>query len=391
MTNQNLKKPGPDAELHSKKLYQHIAEKIKQSHGQQIPFNEFMNEALYAPGLGYYTAGAHKFGAQGDFVTAPEISPLFSRCLAKQCAEALKNIPQGSLLEFGAGSGKMAADLLLYLEKLNHLPEHYFILEVSADLKQRQQVYLKKTCISLFDRFVWLDTLPEHFSGVMLANEVIDAMPVNMFHYDKNKLQECYITLNKDKLDWRLDEPSDALQKAFNHLQNEADMTQWHTPYQSEISLMAPAWINSLADSLKQGVIFLIDYGFVRREYYHPQRNQGTLMCHYQHHAYTDPLKHVGIQDITAHVDFTAIVEAAIKNNLDIEGFVTQADFLLSCGITDLLSDIKDPADLHNAKQAIKKLTLPSEMGEFFKVLGLSKNFEGALMGFENNDISHKL
>jgi len=350
-----------------------------------IPFAEFMRLALYAPGLGYYSAGLQKFGKQGDFITAPEISPLFSQCIAKQCQQVLTLIGDGDIVEFGAGSGSMAAEILQSLQKNHTLPKHYYIIELSAELKQRQHKQLKTTLPDLINRVVWLDQLPQQdFRGIILANEVLDAMPVHKFKYERG-LKEYYVDWQQGNFVWQL-QPADAqLTTAVHHLN-----IQFNHAYNSEINLMLKPWISSLANVLSQGIILLIDYGYPRHEYYHPQRSMGTLRCHHQHQASDDPLVNVGEQDITAHVDFTAIAEAAVASELQISGYTNQANFLLSCGLTDLA--LQQPCDKQfNTAQQMKQLTLPSEMGEIFKVIGLNKRFDDPLLGFRLNNKQHTL
>ncbi len=390
MINQNSTKLPITSKLeqtHSKTLCAQIKQQIEVA-GGAVSFAEFMQQALYSPGLGYYSAGQTKLGAQGDFITAPELSPLFGHTIAKQCNEVLANLSQKNLLELGAGTGKLASDILTYLKQINKLPDKYFILEVSADLKQRQQQLLQKIHPELMDRVHWLSSLPNNFCGVILANEVIDAMPVHLFHWDNQQLQELMVSYDKN-FSWQLGPANKALQQAFLHLTNELDLNNWQTPYTSEVNLLLKSWVTSLADCLAKGVILLIDYGFPRHEYYHPQRNQGTLMCHYRHHAHTDPLTLVGLQDITAHVDFTVVAEAGTQAGLTLEGFTNQASFLLNNGLTTLI-----PAETEknlSIKSAIKKLTHPHEMGELFKAIGFSKNYVEELTGFSNNDQSHRL
>lgn len=357
------------AEQHSAKALQNILNEIR-AHGP-LDFARFMQLALYAPGLGYYSAGNVKFGEAGDFVTAPELSPLFSYCLAEQAAQVLAKIPGGAILELGAGSGVMARDVLLHLQKLKCLPEKYFILEVSADLRARQQECLKKfSCVE------WLNAWPKNFCGVVLANEVLDAMPVKRFCYD-HELLECFITEKKGELDWLIEKPTPELVKAAENLEFSS------SPYLSEINCALPAWFKSLSENLTQGVALFVDYGFPRAEFYHPQRNQGSLMCHFRHRAHDNPLINVGIQDITAHVDFTAVAEAADAAGFDILGYCNQAMFLLSCGLEKLISTEADLLTNYNAAQKIKTLTLPSEMGELVKVIAVGKNFDSELLGFE--------
>ncbi|OHB92325.1 MAG: hypothetical protein A2Z57_13095, partial [Planctomycetes bacterium RIFCSPHIGHO2_12_39_6] len=370
---ENLPEPDPEASAHSKKLCNYINQKIA-SAKSAIPFAEFMELALYTPGLGYYSAGAHKIGRAGDFITAPELSPLFSYCLANQCAQILPNLINGNILELGAGSGKMAGDILSHLEKINCLPNHYYILEISADLKARQQAFIKQAYPHFLSKIIWLDTLPNNFIGIILANEVLDAMPVTIFNWQENTLAEYYVGIDQNNhYTWLLKPASNALQDAFKEITNEININSWFLPYNSEINLLLPGWLSSLNHCLEQGILLLIDYGFPLHEYYHPQRNQGTLMCHYQHRAHSNPLILVGLQDITSHVNFTAVTQFAIQAGLGLEGYVSQANFLFNTGLLELIKTYQEPDSL-NFNSAIKILTLPSEMGELFKVIGFSKN-----------------
>lgn len=385
--------PRPDAHAltHSETLVAKIHDEIARQ--GPICFARYMQLALYEPGLGYYSAGARKFGAGGDFITAPELSPLFSQCLAKQCQQILVELGGGDILEFGAGSGAMAADLLLALEALDCLPKYYFILEVSADLKQRQKMLLTQRAAHLLDRIVWLETLPtQTITGVILANEVMDAMPIHRFYWSNATIQEYYVTLDNDTLAWQLTTPcDDNLTTRVNQIQSYWADHEAH--YSSEINLLLPAWIKSLSDILKKGLILLIDYGFPRHEFYHPDRNQGTLMCHYRHRAHDNPLFLPGLQDITAHVDFTAVAEAAVESGLAIAGFTTQAAFLFSCGLAEIaaISAYNSATQQWATANQIKQLTLPSEMGEFFKVIALTQSFATPLLGFTLQNMKHRL
>ena len=381
--------PPPDAGqlAHSEALQAHIREVVA-AEGGHIDFAHFMELALYAPGLGYYSAGSRKFGEAGDFVTAPEVSSLFSRSLARQCHEVLSRIG-GDILEFGAGSGTMAADILAELEALDTLPEHYFILEISADLRQRQRETINEKIPQLAERVVWLDALPESFEGVVLGNEVLDAMPVHRFRIDDGEPRELVVVWDGER--FALDESAvdAALYTRLQALQTEFALDEG---YESEINLMAEEWVAGLGGWLKRGVALLIDYGFPRTEYYHPQRSGGTLMCHYRHRAHDDALTLIGLQDITAHVDFTAMAEAAVGAGLSVRGFANQANFLIGCGLTEILAaeegDTRTPLSL---AAEVKTLTLPAEMGELFKVIALTKGWEGGLRGFALRDERSRL
>lgn len=382
----NLPLPDSFALEHSKKLLEVIRQEIVANKGK-ISFSRYMQLALYAPGLGYYSAGLTKLGEKGDFVTAPEISPLFAQCLAQQCLQVLSMLKQGQILEFGAGTGIMAAELLKTLERQNSLPEKYLILEISAELRQRQQQLLQKRLPHLFDRIEWIDSLPKNFSGIVIANEILDAMPVDRFRIDQQVIHEFYVGFDGENLIWQLDKANSNLQNNITGLQIE----RTGDFYDSEINSLLSPWIASVSDCLTQGLVLLIDYGFPRAEYYHPDRSMGTLMCHYRHFAHTDPLILTGLQDITAHVDFTAVAEAAAENQLKVAGFTSQAAFLLSCGLLDL---VQSSSTLEQIKlsQQIQKLTSPNEMGELFKVMALTKGLDEVnLQGFALQDQRHRL
>ncbi len=391
---QNLPSPDPEAVIHSEKLQNLLREEILNK-GGSISFARFMELALYAPGLGYYVAGAQKFGRGGDFVTAAEISPLFSKCLARQCQQIIqylcadgKALPE--ILEFGAGTGIMAADLLLELERLQALPSRYFILEISADLKERQQETFRAKIPHLLEKITWLNELPsEAFEGVVLANEVMDAMPVHRFRINSQGIQEFYVGWKEGEFILQLGQPEcSRLTQSVETLAIEFE----NEGYDSEINLLLPGWIKSVAQCLKRGVVFLIDYGFPQREYYHPDRSTGTLMCHYRHRAHTDPLHLVGLQDITAHVDFTAIADAAIENDLQVAGFTSQAAFLLGCGLMDVAAGVQDIYSQLKTSQQIQVLTSPNEMGELFKVMALTKGMGGfSCCGFSLQDQRYRL
>ncbi|MDX2218344.1 MAG: class I SAM-dependent methyltransferase [Burkholderiales bacterium] len=368
-----LPQPDADALAHSAALTANIRNAIEAA-GGWIGFDRFMDLALYAPGLGYYTAGARKFGPAGDFVTAPEISPLFGRCLARQIAEVLKQTG-GSVLELGPGSGKLAEDILAELAALRVLPDEYLLLEVSADLRERQRERLSTH--GEYSRMRWLDELPADFTGVILANEVLDVLPVHLVTYVEGWAFERGVALDaegafmwKDKLVESGPLVTLAPAIASKHLAGQPPMG-----YLTEISPQCAAWTRTLVQSLKRGAILLVDYGFRAAEYYHPSRTGGTLMCHYRHHAHPDPFFHPGLQDITAHVDFTAVADAGIEAGAEVLGYTTQAGFLLASGLATLLQEVdaSDPARYLPITTQAQRLISPAEMGEFFKVLGLGK------------------
>lgn len=385
-----LPAPTVEAQKHSQQLSNLIQQTIKDQKGW-ISFSEFMRLALYAPSLGYYSAGSQKFGDSknggGDFVTAPQISPLFAQTLTNQILQVL-NLTLGNILELGAGTGRLAADILLTLADMNAAPANYFILEVSDHLRQVQLETLHKVLPEdLVKRVEWLSELPANFLGVILGNEVLDAIPVNIVNVKTDGIYERGITIDANEFAWQ-----DQLIKEPNLL---AVVSQLKLPegYLTEVCPPASALIASLARSLQKGIILMIDYGFSEREYYHPQRNQGTLMCHYQHYAHTDPLINVGLQDITAHVDFTRIAHAGVIHGLALSGFCSQAQFLMNCGILDLMSEVS-PHDISKyapLAAAAQKLLSPAEMGDLFKVIALGKNIDEPLIGFVSGDKSHTL
>ncbi len=371
----NLPQPSTDTREHSERVKKHILHQIQQHNGS-ISFADYMQICLYEPGLGYYSAGCEKFGPGGDFTTAPLISPLFAQCLGQQCQEVLQTLAPSNILELGAGNGKLAQDILDFLAKHQQLPDTYFILEVSAQLQQQQQKTLQKS--EHIDRIKWISALPQDFNGIILANEVMDAMPVELFHLNENGNHQLVVSQKNEEFCWQLSSPRST------HLKTQIDKIAKTLPkdvrssgYTSEFNTNLSPWIKSLASCLARGVILLIDYGFPEAEYYHPQRSTGTLMCHFQHHAHSHPLIYPGIQDITSHVDFTEVAAAATDNDLKILGYCSQGAFLLALGLLEKVNQ-KD----FEAKQQVKRLTMPHEMGELFKVIALGKNVEQSLLGF---------
>jgi SAM-dependent MidA family methyltransferase len=380
-----LKEPSPAAIAHSKLLSAKIIEKIN-LHGGKISFSDFMQQALYAPCLGYYSAGATKFGASGDFITAPELGSLFAKCVAKQCAEILQTLNSYTILEIGAGSGQLACDLFLALGQLNINLDNYLILELSADLKQRQQQKIKELCPQFYDRVQWLDQLPQQaINGIILANEVIDAMPVTRFCFTQNKLQEYYVIEKSSHFEYSLEPPNDELERAFSAANIGLYLEPNKSDYNSEINLWLQPWLKSLSTCLNSGAILLFDYGFPRSEYYHPQRDNGTLMCHYQHLAHSDPFFYPGLQDITAHVDFTAVAEAADLCALNVSGYTNLAGFLINCGINEF------PPSSSKQAQELNSLSSPAEMGELFKAMILTRMNSENFLGFSQFDKLHTL
>ncbi len=381
----SLPPPSEDARQHSDKLCAQIRAEIDMQ-GGWIPFSRFMELALYAPGLGYYAAGARKFGSSGDFTTAPEISSLFGRTLARQLSEIM-SASQPHILELGAGSGKLALDILTELDNIDQLPNTYSILEVSADLRERQQHLLHTSLPRLYSRIRWLDVLPENISGAVFGNEVLDALPVHLVCWANQQIFERGVVLTGSQFNWQ-----DKLLED-SPLRQLAQQISVPDGYCSEISPASRGLVASLCDRLRQGALLFIDYGFGAREFYHPQRMQGTLMCHYRHFAHDDPFFLPGLQDITAHVDFTAIAESAIDHGANLLGYTSQAHFLINGGIAELIRDISpdDPAAYLPLSSQIQKLTSPAEMGELFKVIALGKGMDQPLKNFLQGDMSRHL
>ena len=393
-----LPQPDTEAQAHSQALCETIVAAIDQA-GGWIPFSEFMALALYAPGLGYYSGGAHKFGAAGDFVTGPEMTPLFGRTLANTIAPILA-ASKPIVTEAGAGTGKLAGDLLQALEAMGQLPERYDILELSAELAERQRQHLQATVPHLMDRIHWLSGLPEQIEGVLVGNEVLDAMPVELVLWKDGHGQRLGVSFEPFEDGIRfVTKTGDTSPERAEHIRALAEKYQWPDDYTTEIPEAGPAWITTLAQKLTQGALLLIDYGFPRHEFYHHERTGGTLMCHYRHRAHPDPYYWPGLQDITAHVDFTAIAEAAFDAGLDVTGYCSQAGWLMDAGLLDLLA-AEQPADpghttpaLVRTQHAVQTLLSPAEMGEFFKVILLSKGLPANMRipGFIRSDRSHTL
>lgn len=388
--------PVPDREALavSQELSTRIAAEIAR-HGGWLSFARYMEMALYEPGLGYYSNPGQVFGAAGDFVTAPELTPLFGATLARQVSPWLKDPAlAGSgqvVLEVGGGSGMLAAQLLNALDNVGHHEVRYLILELSAERREHQRQTLKSLAPGLMDRVGWLETFPESFAGVVVANELLDAMPVQLFEWQADaeaELQEMGVTWVDGRFAWA-PRPADAvLTETVTALRNRLgpEGAQWHSPYRSEICPAQQAWMRTLADCMTAGVVMLLDYGFAAPEYYHPQRDQGTLMCHYRHRSHADPFLWPGLSDITAHVDFTALARAATAEGFSLVGYTSMAAFLLNAGLLDELADLpREPESFWFAQaQAVQQLISEAEMGELFKVIAFEKNLREAasVLGF---------
>lgn len=373
-----------DSAAHSRRTEAHLLQCMEQSEDGFLSFESWMTQALYAPGLGYYAAGNTKFGSSlptGDFTTAPEMTPVFGQVLARQVAQVLQETNTNTVLEFGAGTGALAASLLPALRELG-IDVRYQIIEVSADLAHRQAERLKEWEGSV----EWLQGLPQAFEGCVVANEVLDAMPVTLFRWNEGgELMEIGVRAQPGTTPpfvWAQRPAPAALQAAVSQRMPPLPA------YRSEINLQAEAWVRQLGSWLKSGAALLIDYGFPQREYYHPQRLTGTLMCHFRHHSHDEALVLAGIQDITAHVDFTAMADAALEGGLDVLGYTNQARFLLNAGLPELLQTAMAGGDPNMAAtlSAVQKLVSEAEMGELFKVLVVGKGLEPPLLGFTRGD-----
>ncbi len=376
---------------HSGRLEDLIRTEIT-SRGGWISFARFMELALYEPGLGYYSAGARKLGPTGDFVTAPEVAPVFSRCLARQCAEVLAALDGGDILELGAGSGVMAAVLLEELARLACLPRRYRILDLSADLRDRQRTMLERSVPALLERIEWLDRWPAPFTGIVLANEVLDAMPVERFAMRGGEVNSLGVSWQLGRLEWSEIRAPATLRAAVRNIETELG-APLPDGYLSEVNLALAGWFAGLAHAMQRGVALFIDYGLARREYYAAERRMGTMLCHFRHRFHDDPFVRLGLQDIGAWVDFTAVAEAAQASGFEIAGYATQAHFLIGCGIGEFVADVSDldlVQRLNLSRQAMV-LTLPGEMGERFKVLGLAKGYDAPLRGFSVRDLRQVL
>jgi SAM-dependent MidA family methyltransferase len=362
------------------KLEDIISQSIHEN-GKPIGFDVFMNFALYSPGLGYYRSSANIFGHQGDFITAPETSDLFGYSVAKQCAQIING---GDVLEFGAGSGVLAVQVLFELGRLKSLPKKYYIMELSGQLKQRQKQTILSVLPELIDRVEWLTELPTGFSGVVIANEVLDAIPAKRLIFSGGRFVELGVDFIDGNFQWKpLDKPYSNSLTSLPAMRDEG--------YTTEVNLQALAWIGSLYSALAEGTVLLIDYGMDRNEYHHPQRNDGTLRCYYRHKASDNPFDNIGKQDITTSVNFSDVAERAVEVGFELSGYCTQAMFLISLGIENFLLEEEDDAKRNALAQQIKQLVLPSAMGETFKVLALSKKQTVKLDGFREQNLLNKL
>ena len=395
MSMHSLPEPEPAARAHSARLRELIREQIK-ANGGAIAFARYMELALYAPGLGYYSAGARKFGAEGDFVTAPELGGVFAQCVGDALAPVLKQLGDETMFfEIGGGSGAFAEAALQHLAAIDSLPGRYAILEPSADLRERQQTRLREALPpELFSRCQWLDGPPENeWRGVLFANEVLDALPTPRFVIRDGEVYEEFVVLDAGGELLRVDQPADALlHSAVRHVERDIE-APLADGYRSEILPQLPYWIQAVGGLLKEGAMLFVDYGYPRREYYLPERRDGTLVCHYRHRAHDDPFHLPGLQDLTAFVDFTALAEAGVHAGFDFSGYCAQTSFLIGNGLPQRLQAIDaiaDEVERYRRHQEIKKLTLPGEMGERFQAMGFQRgvDFRSA---FAAGDLSRRL
>jgi SAM-dependent MidA family methyltransferase len=380
----------PAANLHER-LGRHIAERIAGA-GGWLGFDEFMRAALYAPGLGYYSAGSHKIGAAGDFITAPELATLFADSMAVQCAQVLELLGSADIVEVGGGTGALACDLLRALQRAGRLPQRYRILEVSADLRERQQQRVQGLGRELARRVEWLDEPPQDpWQGVLLANELLDALPCERFVIEAGGgVAALGVALEGGQFVWRVAPASDGLREDVELIG--AQLPEPFAPgYRSEVCRLVEPWLGSVSDALARGALLLCDYGLARRELYHPQRTDGTLRCHFRQQAHDDPFVNVGLQDITAWVDFTRVAEAADALGLTVAGYATQAAFLLATGIEARIAAAPGTLARAQLAGAARRLLLPGEMGEIFKVMALSRDLDLALAGFAHQDLRARL
>jgi len=388
-----LPRLSPEILVHGARVESHIRQQIVAA-GGVLDFADYMREALYAPGLGYYAAGLPKFGPEGDFVTAPEVSPLFGRTLARQVAEGLEAVPDGSVLEFGAGSGALAVELLLELERLGWLPERYLILDLSVSLRAAQRERIERHALHLLERVEWIDAWPEGFRGVMVGNEVLDALPLRLLEIAEYGPVRLGVAEGEGGMRWARLPATDEDRIVLAEIEarrGEVFPVGYRIEYHPEL----PGWLAGLSHALAQGIIILFDYGGTARELYAPERWMGTLRCHLRHHAHDDPLIHPGLQDITAWVDFSRVTEAARSAGLDLLGYTMQAHFLLGCGMARIyehaFAEAGGEADRLRLAQGFKTLMMPGEMGERFKVIALGSGVNTPLSGFASRDFRDRL
>lgn len=392
MSPEGLPETDAEARAHSARLAEYIRSEIEKQ-GGRLGFARYMDLALYAPGLGYYRAPIRTFGRQGDFITAPEISPLFARCLARQVGQMLSHLGGGEVFEAGAGSGTLCAGVLDALAESGGLPERYLILEPSAALRARQRETIEQAAPELISRVAWVDDLPAAgFSGVMLANELLDAIPAQRFKKRAGQVLEAYVSTRGDGFGWSYDVPENEEMIASVAAVEAALGAPFAEGYTSELGPAREAWLSTAAARLHRGAMLLLDYGYALPEYYHPQRRDGTLTCHYRHRVHADPFIWPGLQDISVHVEFSGLCRAAVASGLDVAGLTSQAEFLIATGLLDACNE-HDPGSREFVRLTgqIKRLTFPGEMGELVKVLALTRGMDCPLIGFSGRDYRERL
>ncbi|MCW8934765.1 MAG: SAM-dependent methyltransferase [Gammaproteobacteria bacterium] len=384
-----LPEPTPDEKQQSQKLVEVIKQDIIEA-GGWIDFERYMQLALYSPGLGYYSGGAQKFGEQGDFITSPEVSSLFAQTLSNPVSKLIEKIPDTNIIEFGAGSGKLAADLLRALQKKAKLPEKYFIIELSAELQQRQKDTIRQLVPDLLTHVQWLTKLPEsRVNAIVIANEVMDAMPVKRFRVKNKNIEKLGVEIKGQQLELSYREADENLTKKVDAL----GINRNEYAYVSELNEHIKPWIKSITQCIEKGAIYLIDYGYPRSEYYSEERHMGTFLGYYRHRSIDAPLWYPGLQDLTAFIDFTEVAEAATENGFDVDGFTSQGNFLLNSGLSEVVENTATSSEIERLQivQQMKTLSLLGEMGERFKVIGLSKGLEENVPGFEFRDFRYRL
>ncbi len=377
-----------------------VSERLKRMIGRAIAerdgefgFDDYMQRALFEPMLGYYSGGACKFGGAGDFVTAPELSPVFSHCLARQCRQVLSHLGGGAILELGPGTGAMAVDMLLWLERHDALPDVYYLLEPSATLRERQRLKFADDAPHLAGRVIWCEGLPEKkLCGMIIANEVLDVLPVKRVVVDDGLYEQTVTCDDAGRFGWRIGRLGESVASIAARRIDGAGHSL-PQPYITEINPVINSWLKALDAVLERGVILFADYGYPRRDYLHPERRQGTLVCHYRHYMHDDPFLYPGLQDISAAVDFSSVAEAAVELGLHVAGFATQAHFLIACGLDEVIAEQArhGSASRERTAGAVNTLTMPGEMGEQFKFIGMTKSLDIALMGFSFVNLKGRL
>ncbi|MCG8324542.1 MAG: SAM-dependent methyltransferase [Thiotrichales bacterium] len=387
-----LPEPPADLQEHSLHLKKKIIAEIRENDGS-IGFDRYMEMALFDPEHGYYTAGLQKFGRDGDFITAPEVSRVFAYCLANQCRQIMDSTDISAIVEFGAGTGRLALDLLSRLQKLNSAPANYLIMETSADLRRRQQDLLQRRDPDHPSTISWPDTLPGgDINAIVIANEVIDCLPFQRVLAGDAGLLECRVGYADGEFEFVTGELS-ACSRQFSDNYLGDELANIRRGYVTEIHPRYPPWLNSVVESIQQGVILLFDYGYSGREYYLPERTNGTMLCHYRHRVHADPFRYPGLQDITSSVNFSVLSRVASESGIALLGYTTQAGFLLSCGLDKLQEELLESREMQRAQlnREIKTLTMPGEMGERFRLLALGKGFSRSLQACQFRDLSCQL